>query len=329
VQRRELRADDREVLDKRIAFVERKARETLKKYGCPTDREGLQRRRVGLDNKEQIALNKELATILERQEIQESSDQEWSRVHAIRERMDKITKTAWESTPEQVKTVDALFMHLGRVKTDLMSGLWEDAVASMYGVGRCAALVGIEGFARTFGEKKEMAGSRRFARTVVANKAFGIAGGVIAQDAAAPMAPPPYRQGRERVEEAQADTRSRSNLSTSEPESEDEKLVQAKIHPDLAVLVAAGGQGKVKIEVWLADATPETLAALKKLGFETVGTPKVAKIVGGRIEIGKVEALARLAGVRYIKLLTLYANTPTASTPGRLMSLRGFFLLAE
>lgn len=70
VQRRELRADDREVLDKRIAFVERKARETLKKYGYPTGRKGLQRRRVDLDNKEQIALNKELATILERQEIQ-------------------------------------------------------------------------------------------------------------------------------------------------------------------------------------------------------------------------------------------------------------------
>lgn len=139
--------------------MERKARETLKKYGYPTGRKGLQRRRVDLDNKEQIALNKELATILERQEIQESSDQEWSRVHAIRERMDKITKTAWESTPEQVKTVDALFIHLGRVKTDLMSGLWEDAVASMYGVGRCAALVGIEGFARTGQQVSE--GGRR------------------------------------------------------------------------------------------------------------------------------------------------------------------------
>jgi Ca-activated chloride channel family protein len=178
-----------------------------------------------------------------------------------------------------------------------------------------------------FGEKKEMAGSRRFARTVVANKAFGIAGGVIAQDAAAPMAPPPYRQGRERVEEAQADTRSRSNLSTSEPESEDEKLVQAKIHPDLAVLVAAGGQGKVKIEVWLADATPETLAALKKLGFETVGTPKVAKIVGGRIEIGKVEALARLAGVRYIKLLTLVSKYSNSLNPWAAHVAQGLFFV--
>ena len=156
-----------------------------------------------------------------------------------------------------------------------------------------------------FGEKKKMAANRRLAGASMANKSYSIAGGVIAQDAAAPVAPRPYRQGRERIEEAQADVRVRPNQPVSQSIPEGEPAIRAKIHPDLAARVAAGGSGKVEIEVWLADATPETLAALKKLGFETVGTPKVAKIVGGRIKISKVEALARLAGVRYLKLLTL------------------------
>ena len=59
-----------------------------------------------------------------------------------------------------------------------------------------------------------------------------------------------------------------------------------------------------EIELWLADATSEMLAALKKLGFEQIEQPKVAKILAGRIDISRVEDLARLAGVRYIKPLT-------------------------
>ena len=39
--------------------------------------------------------------------------------------------------------------------------------------------------------------------------------------------------------------------------------------------------GKVAVEVWLADATPEVLLQLKQLGFEQLEEPKVAKILTG------------------------------------------------
>ena len=46
------------------------------------------------------------------------------------------------------------------------------------------------------------------------------------------------------------------------------------------------------------------LLQLKQLGFEQIEEPKVAKILAGRIEIGKLMDLARLSGVRSIHPLT-------------------------
>jgi Ca-activated chloride channel family protein len=149
-----------------------------------------------------------------------------------------------------------------------------------------------------FGEKGEAVGGRAMGQSLAVNKQFR----GYAADSVAPTSP---RIKGPRVEqEAQREIHNRPNLPkpAGEPAAQD---FRAKLHPGLAAIVAAGQPGKVEIEVWLADATPETLAELKKLGFEPVGTPKVAKIIGGRIDIGKVEALARLANVRYIKLLTL------------------------
>jgi hypothetical protein len=62
--------------------------------------------------------------------------------------------------------------------------------------------------------------------------------------------------------------------------------------------------GKVAIEVWLTDATPEVLLQLRQLGFEQLEEPKVAKILTGRIDIAKLLDLARLSGVRYVNPLT-------------------------
>ena len=54
-----------------------------------------------------------------------------------------------------------------------------------------------------FGDKKEMVGRRRLAKSMAANQAVGFGGRVLAQDAAAPISPP-YRQGQERVKEPQS-----------------------------------------------------------------------------------------------------------------------------
>ena len=85
----------------------------------------------------------------------------------------------------------------------------------------------------------------------------------------------------------------------------------AKLHPTLAAAVQCL-QGNVKkpcgtvagakllLQVWLTDKSPATLAQLKALGFELVLGPRTAKLVIGRLPVEKLEALAKLAVVRYV-----------------------------
>ncbi|MGH7166513.1 MAG: VIT and vWA domain-containing protein [Nitrospiraceae bacterium] len=58
--------------------------------------------------------------------------------------------------------------------------------------------------------------------------------------------------------------------------------------------------GKAEIQVWLLDASSETLEQLKKLGFELLVQPKSAKLAIGRLPIDKLAALAELKAVRYV-----------------------------
>jgi hypothetical protein len=91
--------------------------------------------------------------------------------------------------------------------------------------------------------------------------------------------------------------------------------VMNKLHPAIAALIdrvrvpgkkpGAGEEkfvrdGKAEIQLWLADASAAALAELKRLGFEIVLEPKGAKLLIGRIPITNLEALAKLAAVRYI-----------------------------
>jgi Ca-activated chloride channel family protein len=115
--------------------------------------------------------------------------------------------------------------------------------------------------------------------------------------------------GRElyRVDEAEE-----ANLSPAERKR---RLAKAKMHPSLQALaehLAQGGSaltaddrrllkdGKVEIQVWLEDASVEVRQALKALGFELIGEPRVAKILLGRIPAEKLGALAELPSVRYV-----------------------------
>lgn len=74
----------------------------------------------------------------------------------------------------------------------------------------------------------------------------------------------------------------------------------SKLDPKLVALLGQTGQ-QVEVEVWLTDPTPETMAALAKLGFVDSGTAKVAKIRAGRIAVERLEALAALDGVLAVK----------------------------
>ncbi len=103
------------------------------------------------------------------------------------------------------------------------------------------------------------------------------------------------------------------------PLSEAERKVQdarSKMHPALRTLhehIARGGSGltnedrrflkngKVEVQVWLGEATPRLLQALKDLGFELLPNSRLTNnIVFGRISPEKLQALAEMESVRYI-----------------------------
>jgi hypothetical protein len=82
-----------------------------------------------------------------------------------------------------------------------------------------------------------------------------------------------------------------------------------KLHPWIATLiqhVASGHEaqfvrdGKAAVQVYLSDTSPQTLAELRRLGFEVTYLPKTGSIVAGRIAVEKLEALTQLSEVRYI-----------------------------
>ena len=58
--------------------------------------------------------------------------------------------------------------------------------------------------------------------------------------------------------------------------------------------------GKAELQIWLIDKSAESLAELKKLGFEIILDPKTAKLVIGRLPIENLHKLAELTSVRYV-----------------------------
>lgn len=85
----------------------------------------------------------------------------------------------------------------------------------------------------------------------------------------------------------------------------------AKLHPTLMATVqclqgnvqkpcGAVPGSKLSLQIWLTEKSPAVLAQLKALGFELVLDPRTAKLVIGRLPVEKLEALSKLAVVRYV-----------------------------
>ncbi|HEX8774784.1 MAG TPA: VWA domain-containing protein, partial [Pyrinomonadaceae bacterium] len=100
----------------------------------------------------------------------------------------------------------------------------------------------------------------------------------------------------------------------SDKERKQQELL-SKLHPTIAALVERLGKkiaqpgaeeakfvrdGKAEVQIWLADKSPETIAQLKKLGFEVMLDPTTSKMLVGRVSIEKLAALAEIKAVRYI-----------------------------
>ncbi|HJQ69777.1 MAG TPA: VIT domain-containing protein [Blastocatellia bacterium] len=171
-----------------------------------------------------------------------------------------------------------------------------------------------EGVSRegVFGEREEQASSQGTIGALSApryKRADGSAGGPYANAAPPPpKAPPPPP----------------SNMPISQADKAEPRLgmkdqVQqrtlAKLHRSVAAVVERlknkslqpsaeearfVRDGKAEVQVWLADKSAETIAQLKRLGFEIVADPKSARMLIGRLPIEKLEALAALEKVRYV-----------------------------
>jgi Ca-activated chloride channel family protein len=170
-----------------------------------------------------------------------------------------------------------------------------------------------------FGDSAQVAQKSAHRAAVTASNA-SFSGGRMAYDRVANEAPAsPYRNGPAQTGPGKKPV---GQEESDEPESargDRDLLTVARLDPLLASLLERQRQGrlnlsererrfvadgKAAVEVWLADATPEVLMQLKQLGFEQTEEPKVAKILTGRIALDKLEALAKLAGVRYVKAVT-------------------------
>ncbi len=99
------------------------------------------------------------------------------------------------------------------------------------------------------------------------------------------------------------------------PEEERREQLRTRIHPSILAVIDRLKtkqmnptaeealfirDGKAELQIWLTDKSDATLAKLKELGFEVVLDPKTSKLVIGRLQIEKLEALADLKFVRYV-----------------------------
>ena len=95
----------------------------------------------------------------------------------------------------------------------------------------------------------------------------------------------------------------KSMADTREKDARQDK--GGKLDASLAAMLASAPDPKrtVEVEIWLLDVRPDVLESLKKLGFVQTAEPKVAKIRRGRIALGQIAALERLAAVDKVRLV--------------------------
>ncbi len=146
-------------------------------------------------------------------------------------------------------------------------------------------------------EEKRQAGFRSRAMKPATKMSKNLLGGIVAQEA--------YSSAPVMADRLESDS---SAISQNEPLS--------KLDASLMTMVEKmkGGKdfssdesdklqdGKVLVQVWLADTKGETLSQLKKLGFKSVAQPKSGHLVIGFVPVEQLEALAKLSIVRYVTL---------------------------
>jgi hypothetical protein len=146
-------------------------------------------------------------------------------------------------------------------------------------------------------DDQQMAGFRSRAMKPAAKMSQRLFGGVVAQEA--------YSSAPVMTDRLEEDS---STIGLNEPLSKlDTPLLtiveKKKEGKDFSPEESAKlHDGKVMVQVWLADTKEETLSQLKKLGFISVAQPKSGHLVIGYISVEQLEVLAKLEIVRYVTL---------------------------
>ena len=141
-------------------------------------------------------------------------------------------------------------------------------------------------------------GFRSRAMQPAAKMSQSFLGGVVAQEAYS-AAPPVMADSFEE---------DRSSISLNEPESKLDASLQTMVDKKKEGKAFSSDElvkiqdGKVLIQIWLADTKKETLSQVKELGFTSVAQPKSGHLVIGYIVIEQLEPLAKLSIVRYVTL---------------------------
>lgn len=146
-------------------------------------------------------------------------------------------------------------------------------------------------------DDQRVGGFRSRAMKPAAKMSQRLLGGIVAQEA---YNPAPVMA--DRLEEDS------STIGLNEPLSKldapllamvDKKKEGKDFSPDESAKIQ---EGKVMVQVWVADTKEETLSQLKQLGFKSVAQPKSGHLVIGFIPVEQLEALAKLSIVRYVTL---------------------------
>lgn len=144
-----------------------------------------------------------------------------------------------------------------------------------------------------FGEK-EMAAEPMQARALGgmnARRKIGIVGGYSSSAPMPSIAPPPVMNDS-----------SRREAQVVKPQGQQGQQGQAnpayKLHPDL--MAVKSPSAKVEVKIYLTDNSAGTLQALKDAGLELVRHDASGSYVVGRVLWSKLDALTKLAAVRYI-----------------------------
>ena len=153
-------------------------------------------------------------------------------------------------------------------------------------------------------DDQRAAGFRSRAMRPAAKMSKGLLGGVVVQEAYSSA--PVMADGLE--EDSSAIDTTSETKRLSEPRSKldapllalvDKKKEGKEFSPDESAKLQ---DGKVLVQVWLADMKEETMSQLKELGFKSVAQPKSRKLLIGYIPVERLEALTKLSIVRYVTL---------------------------